>query len=187
VRIVAGTARGRPLKGPKSNAIRPTADRVRESVFNILGQFLSGERVLDLFAGTGALALEAISRGAGSAVLVDQNREAISLCTENAKSLGFESQVRVVASPVERALTQLLRQGERFELAFADPPYAAEAIAKTLVDAAELIVPQGTFVVEHAKRELLPERIGPWVRIDERAFGDTRVSIFRLGEPQKQE
>src|SRR5689334_4596427 len=107
MRIVAGSARGRALKGPRSAAIRPTADRVRESIFNILGQWLDGQRVLDLYAGTGALGLEAVSRGAARAVLVDSGKEAVSLCRQNAKDLGFGGQVTVVAMPVERAVEAL--------------------------------------------------------------------------------
>lgn len=181
MRIVAGSARGRTLKGPRSAAaIRPTADRVRESVFNILGQWLDGQRVLDLFAGTGALGLEAVSRGASGAVLVDSGREAVALCRENAKALGFEAQVKVMAAPVERALEQLLRAGERFDVIFADPPYAAEAIARTLERAEPLLAPGGVAVVEHDKREQVPAGVGRLARVDERDFGATRVTFFRF-------
>ncbi|AKQ66651.1 16S rRNA (guanine(966)-N(2))-methyltransferase [Myxococcus hansupus] len=101
MRIVAGTVKGRALAGPKSTSrhIRPTADRVRETLFNVLGQFLDGQRVLDLYAGTGALGLEAVSRGAGQAVLVDQDREALGLCRQNVDSLGLAGQVEIVAAP----------------------------------------------------------------------------------------
>src|SRR5438132_1215848 len=127
MRIVAGSARGRPLKGPKSaEVIRPTADRVRETLFNVLGQWLEGQSVLDLYAGTGALALEALSRGAAKAVLVDRDREAQALIRANAESLGFEGRVELLAMPVERAFAALA--GRRFELVFADPPYAASAV-----------------------------------------------------------
>jgi 16S rRNA (guanine(966)-N(2))-methyltransferase RsmD len=183
MRIVAGTARGRTLKGPKSQSIRPTADRVRESVFNILGQWLVGQRVLDLFAGTGAMAFEAISRGAISAVLVDKDREALSLCRANAEALGFASQVQVIAMPVEKAVGQLQKAGQRFDVVFADPPYAAEAIEKTLVQAQALLVPQGTFVVEYDKREAIPSVVGSLERADEREFGATRVAFFRFLAP----
>src|SRR5262249_22343130 len=104
MRIIAGTARGRRLLAPKSQAIRPTADRVREALFNLLGQSFGGIEVLDLFAGSGALALEALSRGARRAVMVDSDRSAIRLCGANAASLGFSERVRVIAAPVERAV-----------------------------------------------------------------------------------
>src|SRR5512132_3323905 len=101
MRIIAGTAKGRALKGPRGAGLRPTADRVRESIFNVLGQWLDGLRVLDLFAGTGALGLEAVSRGAREAVLVDSGREALQLCRENAEALGMAAQVQVRPGKVE--------------------------------------------------------------------------------------
>jgi len=180
MRIVAGSARGRALKGPRSAAIRPTADRVRESIFKILGQWLDGQRVLDLYAGTGALGLEAISRGAARAVLVDSGKEAVSLCRQNAQDLGFEERVAVMAMPVERAVEALARAGERFDLVFADPPYAAEVTTRTLERVEPLLAPGGVCVVEHDKREAVPESVGRLGRTDARAFGDTRVAFFRF-------
>src|SRR5947209_7907908 len=103
MRIIAGSARGRTLLGPKGEDIRPTSDKVRQSLFNILGQWLEG-RVLDLYAGTGALGLEAISRGAERAVLVDSGREAKELIAKNVAALGFSAQTEVLAMPAETAL-----------------------------------------------------------------------------------
>jgi 16S rRNA (guanine966-N2)-methyltransferase len=181
MRIIAGTARGRRLLAPRSEAIRPTADRVRESIFNVLGQSLSGQEVLDLFAGTGALALEALSRGAGGAVLVDSDREAIRLCKANAEGLGFVDRVRILNSPVARAIKLLQREGARFDLIFADPPYAARELAQIVgaVEAAALFNPGGVFCVEHDKRKAAPAAAGRLSKIDERGFGDTVVSIYR--------
>ena len=183
MRIVAGTAKGRALAGPKptSKHIRPTADRVRETLFNVLGQFLDGQSVLDLYAGTGALALEAVSRGAGRAVLVDQDREAQALCRQNTDALGFTSQVELLASPVSRALAELGRRGERFELIFADPPYAARVVETVLdgVVGAGLLAPSGMVVVEHDKREAAPDSHAGLNREDQRRFGDTLVSFYR--------
>ena len=132
MRILSGSARGRPLKGPKGPGIRPTADRVRETLFNVLGQYLEGGEVLDLFAGTGALALEALSRGAARAVLVDSGREALGLIRENAAALGFAERCEVLPSDALRALEHLGREGRRFALVFADPPYAQKVIADLL-------------------------------------------------------
>jgi 16S rRNA (guanine966-N2)-methyltransferase len=181
VRIGAGSARGRTLAGPKdARRIRPTADRVRQTVFNVLGQFFEGESVLDLYAGTGAFGLEALSRGAGFATLVDQDREALELCRANAASLGFEPRVRIIGSPVGEALAQLGREGVRFQLVFADPPYAAE-VAGPLLDqlsAARILDERGTFLVEHDKREDSPLQQGGLTRFDQRRFGDTVVSFY---------
>lgn len=183
MRIVAGTAKGRALAGPKptSKHIRPTADRVRETLFNVLGQFLDGQAVLDLYAGTGALGLEALSRGAGKAVLVDQDREALALCRQNTDFLGFGAQVEILSQPVDRALTALGRRGERFELVFADPPYAARVVETVLegVTGAGLLTPGAMVVVEHDKREPAPEAHAGLTREDQRRFGDTLVSFYR--------
>lgn len=183
MRIVAGSARGRPLKGPKGPGIRPTADRVRETLFNVLGQYLEGGCVLDLFAGTGALAFEALSRGAERAVLVDSGREALGLIRENAAALGFEARAEVIASDALRAVDRLGGEGRRFALVFADPPYAKKAIAELLqgIDRADLLEADGTVILEHGKHEPVPEREGRLAQVDQRAFGETRVTLYRLG------
>lgn len=183
MRIIAGSARGRPVKGPRASSrhIRPTADRVRESLFNVLGQWLDGVSVLDLYAGTGALALEAVSRGAAEAVLVDQDREALALCRENTAALGFGDRVQILPLAVARAALQLGKSGQHFGLIFADPPYAARMVAELLelVEAHVLLAPEGTLVVEHDKREDAPLEHAGFSRTDQRSFGDTRVSIYR--------
>lgn len=184
MRIVAGSARGRALAGPRPGSahIRPTADRVRETLFNVLGQWLEGQVVLDLYAGTGALALEALSRGASRAVLVDQDREALALCRSNARSLGFEPQAEVLAQPVERAVKLLAQRGERFDLIFADPPYAARQVERVLeqVVGEGLLAAAGTLVVEHDRREPAPQEQAGLRRVDQRRFGDTLVSLYRV-------
>ncbi len=184
MRIVAGTARGRALAGPKSTSkhIRPTADRVRETLFNVLGQWLEGESVLDLYAGTGALGLESVSRGAARAVLVDQDREALSLCRKNVEALGFSGQVEILGQPVGRAMEALGRRGERFGLVFADPPYAARVVEEVLEGVARhgLLASGGTVVVEHDRREAAPQSHAGFSQVDQRRFGDTLVTLFRI-------
>ncbi|MBI5543409.1 MAG: 16S rRNA (guanine(966)-N(2))-methyltransferase RsmD [Deltaproteobacteria bacterium] len=183
MRIVAGTARGRALKGPRGPGLRPTADRVRETVFNILGQWLDGQVVLDLFAGTGALALEALSRGAARAVLVDSGREAVRLCHENAAELGMTDRVQVVFAPVDAK--SLRRVRGPFDLVFADPPYAAQTPTQILelLCNTGLLAPAGRLVVEHDKRVESPEALADLRREDQRLFGDTSVSFYRREPP----
>lgn len=179
MRIVAGSARGRVLAGPKSDdVIRPTADRVRETLFNVLGQWCEGLSVLDVFAGTGALAFEALSRGASRAVLVDQGREAQTLIRTNASALGFAELIEVVAMPADRGLETLTRRGARFDLVFIDPPYRLEVGGATLTACEPLVNPGGRVVVEHATSETLPEQVGSLSRVDERVFGATVVTVF---------
>jgi 16S rRNA (guanine966-N2)-methyltransferase len=183
MRIVAGSVRGRTLKAPRSAAvIRPTADRVRESVFNVLGQTCEGLRVLDLFAGTGALAFEALSRGAAKAVLVDSGREAQQLCRENAEALGFTSIVELLPLSAERGIAKLSVRGDRFELIFADPPYAQTAVDNLLawLTTHPLLAPGGRLVLEHSKHETAAETAGAFSRIDQRIFGETVVSIYAI-------
>ncbi len=180
MRIIAGTARGRTLKGPKGPGLRPTADRVRESIFNILGQYFDGIAVLDLFAGTGALALEALSRGAARAVLVDKGREALKLCRENAESLGMSDRAEIVVAAVDASGLAGLKGRGPFQLLFADPPYADFTPAKVLelVDAAGLVAAGGRAVVEHDKRSEAPEAVGAFRLAETRRFGDTAVSFY---------
>lgn len=179
MRVIAGTARGRSILGPKSQEIRPTSDRVRETIFNVLGQWVEG-RVLDLFAGTGALAIEALSRGASAAVLVDSGREAKKLIPRNLEALGFSDRAELLAMPFDRAIDALQRRGESFSLVFADPPYALH-VGQKLVDAiaqSSLLAPGGTLLLESDKREVAPS-CPELPEIDERAFGDTRVRLYR--------
>jgi 16S rRNA (guanine966-N2)-methyltransferase len=181
VRIVAGTLRGRPLAGPKGPGLRPTADRVRESLFNLLGQFFEGGEVLDLYAGTGALAFEALSRGMGRAVLVDRSAESARLVAENARALGMEGAIELLRMPVARALPRLAAEGRRFSLVFADPPYAEEEVAGVVraVGEGRLLADGGTLLVEHGRREPVPESVAGLTRVDSRRFGDTVVSLYR--------
>ncbi len=169
------------MKAPKkADVIRPTADRVRESVFNVLGQTCEGLSVLDLFAGTGALAFEALSRGAVKAVLVDSGREAQQLCRENGEALGFSSVIEVLPLSAEKGIAKLSARGDRFELIFADPPYAQTAVDNLLawLTANPLLTEGGRLVLEHSKHEIAPERSGAFARLDQRIFGETVVSIF---------
>ncbi len=187
MRIIAGSARGRTLKGPRGAGLRPTADRVRESIFNILGQWLDDLSVLDLFAGTGALAFEALSRGATRAVLVDSSREAIALCRQNARALGMEDRAKIVVGPVEKRTLEHLEPAA-FDLVFADPPYAAATPLQVLelVVGAGLIAAGGRLVLEHDRRSEAPGSVGCLRRSDERRFGDTAVSFYaRLVNPSE--
>ena len=183
MRIVAGSAKGRVLAAPKSDdVIRPTADRVRETIFNVLGQRCDGLTVLDLFAGTGALGLEAVSRGAIKAVLVDREKEALELCRLNTDTFKFTDRVEIIAGSAIQTIGILGKKGRVFELVFSDPPYALAAGVSVLEALAEakIVSNEGVAVIEHGKNEQLPERVGDFVQIDERDFGTAIVTIFRL-------
>ena len=177
MRIVAGSARGRALVAPHGLATRPTSDKVRGAVFNVLGQFFEGGTVLDLYAGSGALALEALSRGCERAVCVDAAREAAEAIRRNAEACGFGARVEVRREPVELALGRLPRVA--FSLAFLDPPYALGP-EPALAGVAPVLAPGATVVAEHDARRPPPDRVGALALVDRRAYGDTGISIYRL-------
>ena len=161
--------------------MRPTADRVREAVFNILGSRTEGARVLDLFAGTGALGLEALSRGALSAVLVESDPRTFAVMRRNVLELGA-SGAEPLLMDYRAALRVLTRRCSRFDLAFLDPPYGKGIAARSADDlaGAGVLEPGGTVVVEEAERTgELPFPPG-WERFEDRRYGDTRVMIFTV-------
>ena len=176
MRIVAGTARGRRLLAPAGGTTRPTSDKVRGAVFNLLGQFFAGGAVLDLYAGTGALALEALSRGCARAVCVEADRRAVEALRRNADACGFADRVEIRLERVAEAAGRLPR--EAFDLAFVDPPYA-EGPEAALAGLAGLLRPGGRAVAEHDARRPPPDRVGPLALEDRRAYGDTGISIYR--------
>ena len=186
MRVIAGEAKGRRLKAPKGRELRPTADRVKEALFNILPHDLSGRKVLDLFAGTGSLSVEALSRGAEEAVLVDVSKDAAQVIEENLRLLKFTAKSRVLTAPVFKSVRMLARRKERFDLIFLDPPYDKELVGETLkaVAAEGLLAQSGVAVAEHSVREKVQERYGALVLTDRRRYGDTQLSFFASSEEQ---
>jgi len=179
MRIIAGEARGRRLFAPDGDETRPTADRVKESLFNILGQRVPGAAVLDLFAGSGALALEAISRGAAFAALCDVRSDAAKVIERNIALVRAESRTLLIRADWREALTKL--RGRRFSLVFLDPPYrmldvysaAAEALR-----AQNLLAPGAVLVMERKAKSPLTLPDGFEI-FDERRYGDTSVALIR--------
>lgn len=185
MRIIAGVFKGRRL-APVKGRTRPTAAKVREAVFNILGSAVEGVRVLDLFAGTGALGIEAISRGAAVAIFVEDHPEAVKALRRNLEELGLEKQTTVWPLPVTMALKKMAARGERFGLAFLDPPYGggkAEATMEALATL-DLLSPGASVVVEYSRRETLPEASGGLRRKQVRRYGDTQVAFYLKQESQ---
>ena len=185
MRIIAGSARGRKLFAPAGEDTRPTADRIREALFNILGSRVWDARVLDLFGGTGAMALEALSRGAARAVIVDANRAAIQAIRRNAEAVLGEAlaeRARIIRADYRSAIGGL--QGERFELVFLDPPYRmldSYPDALRRLRAADALAPEAVLVLERAREAALalPEEFEVY---DTRAYGETAVDFARLRE-----
>lgn len=178
MRIIAGTFGGRRLHPPKGTAIRPTADRVREAIFSIIGPVVTGAEVLDLFAGTGAMGLEALSRGASRATFVDQSRHAVQLIRSNVKVCHVSDRVRVFHGAVNQIIRRLAAQNEAFDLIFIDPPYGSNSIQQSLLILGE-VVRTGTMVVaEHGSKNPLPVQMQEWSLTEERQYGDTTVSFY---------
>lgn len=172
VRVTGGAFRGRGLAVPPG--ARPTEGRVREALFSIWSDRLENARVLDLFAGSGVVGLEAVGRGALSAVAVDGDLRTIKILEENAARLGEKIAVRRLTLP-----GGLSRLTGPFDLVFADPPYAFEPYAELLAGVAPLLAPDGEVVVEHSSRREMPLEAGPLVRVDVRRYGESSLSFYR--------
>jgi pantetheine-phosphate adenylyltransferase/16S rRNA (guanine(966)-N(2))-methyltransferase RsmD len=179
LRIIAGTARGTRL-APVPKNVRPTSDRVRESIFNALGQFFTGD-VLDLYAGTGTLGIEALSRGADRAVFVEKDQRALAAIRENLRRTRVEDRAEVVAGDVGRTLDRMLTDGRQFSLIFADPPYriAATEVRCVLSRLAALLTPGGRAVIESGEA-LAEGTIGK--KGATRRYGGTYVTILEQSE-----
>lgn len=181
MRVIAGSAKGRSLKCPRGPRVRPTPDRVREAVFSIIGQRVQGAVVLDLFAGTGALGIEAISRGAKQSVFVEKDMTALKILRGNVDACGFKAQSRIVKAPV---LPYLRSAGipENVDLVFADPPYRSGEGIKTLLALSKRAksLSKGLIVYEYDpgdEPEPIPENLEV---IDIRNYGDTSVMFLEV-------
>ncbi|MPZ77139.1 MAG: 16S rRNA (guanine(966)-N(2))-methyltransferase RsmD [Deltaproteobacteria bacterium] len=181
MRVIGGNARGRRLKVPKGQSVRPTSGRVKEALFNILPRDLSGIKLLDLFAGTGNVSIEAISRGAAEAILIDSSVESGKVIRENLRRLRFTDRTRVWIIPVFRALRLLARRGESFDMIFLDPPYERNWIDASLEMIAQgsLLRSSGTLIVEHSAREQVNSDYGALVMDDQRNYSGTLLSFFK--------
>jgi 16S rRNA (guanine966-N2)-methyltransferase len=184
MRVIGGEFKGRRLLVPRGGKIRPTSDRVREAIFDILGPVWTFQRVLDLFAGTGSLGIEALSRGAPEAVFVEQGKGALTVLRGNLKALGLQSRAWVLSLAVKRGIAVLGERGEAFDLIFMDPPYGKGLVAKTLEEIVQrgILTATGVVVTEHSPREeiLPPLGLAP---SQQRRYGDTALSFFQEGSP----
>lgn len=177
VRITGGTLRGRTVAVPKK--ARPTEGRVREALFSIWNELLPGARLLDLFAGSGIVALEAVSRGALSATCLEGDLAAVRLLVANCRKLAPGAiEVRRVSLPAGLADDVTVRAGQ-YDLIFADPPYQLLAYAKLIAAAEPLLAPQGELAIEHSSRSTLPEEASGLVLTDRRRYGESSLSFYR--------
>ena len=178
MRVIAGAYGGRTLKAPPGDSTRPTSDRVRESLFSILGETVQDADVLDLFAGSGALSFECLSRGARHALLFERDRDTARLIRGNAEALGLASTVDIRQEDFLMALTRL--QGP-FDLVFLDPPYASGLLEPALmaIGRAGILSDRGILVAEHSSRETLPEAPEGLYGTDRRLYGAVGFTFYR--------
>jgi len=187
MRVIAGEARGRKLLAPRDERIRPTADRVKEALFSMLTSRLGdfgGMRVLDIFAGTGNLGIEALSRGAEYAVFIDSHRESADIVRKNLEITRYAGKGKVIVQDAAAALKRLSRDEAPFHLVFLDPPYhggQTQAILAALADSP--LIDRGTTVVaEFAKKERIPTEFGTLQESERRSYGDTTISLLTISD-----
>jgi|DewCreStandDraft_2_1066082.scaffolds.fasta_scaffold15563_2 16S rRNA (guanine966-N2)-methyltransferase len=194
MRVIAGQARGRPLRTLPGQVVRPTADKIRAAIFSMLESWLAattglpldptiiwqGRRVLDLYAGTGAVGIEALSRGAAWAEFVEANPAACRVLRQNLETVGFATRARLHCAPVQQVLGQPDRLSGPYDVIFLDPPYGDPSLPVVLerIIRLGLLKPDGLLVIEHAREQPLPPRLDGLVCIRERRYGRTMVSIY---------
>jgi 16S rRNA (guanine966-N2)-methyltransferase len=178
VRVISGTLKGRRLKAPTWEGLRPTSDKLRETLFNILAPRIEGARVLDGYAGTGAVGIEALSRGAAHVTFVERDRRAHALIADNLAHCGLTEGYAIIRASVRRALAAL--QGASFDIMVFDPPYNQEPaeVDDVLGAAADRLAADGVLVVEHARRDAAPGSAGRLVRTRDVISGDSALSFY---------
>jgi 16S rRNA (guanine(966)-N(2))-methyltransferase RsmD len=190
MRVIGGSFKGRRLKAPSWDGLRPTSDKLRETLFNILAPRISGARVLDGYAGTGALGIEALSRGAAWVTLIEDDRRAQMLIAENLALCGIENSYAIIRAKVARALDSLHNQPafEPFEIVLLDPPYGpgpasghgVEDLDAILTAAGRVLAPDGVLVLERARRDPAPEAAGRLRHSRTVVSGDSALSFYEM-------
>jgi 16S rRNA (guanine966-N2)-methyltransferase len=186
VRVIGGSAKGRRLTTLRTLALRPTPDRVREALFNILGGSIDGAAVLDFFAGSGAIGLEALSRGARVAVFVEAHEPACRLIEDNLRRCGLYEHAVVWCREASKAIPALKAHRRTFDVIFLDPPYQTPLLEDTLHQLGDgrMLEARGQVIAEHYFKRALPERFGRLHRTRLARFGDVALSFYRAPEPE---
>jgi len=181
LRVIAGEAKGRRLKAPKGHATRPTSDRTKEALFNIIGGRIINAKFLDLYAGTGAIGIEAISRGAEWLVLVENNPRAVRVIMENLQLTGLADRAEIMSQEAHRAVKMLSARDKKFDIIFMDPPYMKGFIERGLAEISEgkLLAPGGLIITESSKLDVLPEEVGNLRLVRKEKYGDTVLSFYQ--------
>lgn len=180
MRVISGNAKGRPLRAVPGTGTRPTTDKVKEAVFSMIGPYFDGGDALDLFAGTGALGIEAVSRGMSRAVFIDADRKAIETIRHNVQTARMEEHAEIFRTDAMQALKAMAKRSRAFDFIFLDPPYRMKQVPDLLLYMEEHGVARegATVVVEHDAAHRYPERIGSFVMRRHAEYGETGISIY---------
>lgn len=180
MRVISGTAKGRPLKSVPGISTRPTTDKVKEAIFSVVGPYFNGGKVLDLFAGSGALGIEALSRGMDEGIFIDLDRTSVQIIRHNLAACGFIDRAEVYRNDAVKALKQLAKREMRFDLLFLDPPYRIKNMDELLqqVDELGLMAEQATIVIEHDSGHHYPEWINDFQQIRHAEYGETGITYY---------
>ncbi len=184
LRIISGSLKGKQLKSFKGYGIRPTSDRVKEALFNIISPVMTEDtRVLDLFSGTGSLGIEALSRGAVSVCFVEKTKSSLNLLRQNIKLCNLTKKAEIMPCDVKKAISKLGEKGRTFDLVFADPPYGKGLIDETFEALSVSGIVKGAIVVaEHPPGEAVRSAYNQLERFDSRKYGGTSLSFFKVGD-----
>lgn len=189
MRVISGKAGGRILKAVPGMGTRPTTDKVKEAVFSMIGPYFEGGVAIDLFAGTGGLGIEALSRGMDRAIFTDCERKSVEIVRENLRITGLEQQAEVYRNDAFRALKALAKRNVQADLIFLDPPYRLEIIEELLLKIGEYrLAREGAVAVaEQDASRLLPERIGSFERLRRSDYGETAIHLYAFRETKQEE
>jgi 16S rRNA (guanine966-N2)-methyltransferase len=189
MRVISGKCKGRRLQAVPGTSTRPTTDKVKEAIFNMIGPYFSGGMGLDLFSGSGGLGIEALSRGLDRVIFVDHDVKAVQTVKKNVTTCRLLEQAEIYRNDAERALRAIVKRGLRFHLIFLDPPYKEQKLESILsfIDEHKLLEKGGAVVAEHSAETHLAEQVGRLVKWKHEVYGITAVSIYRYMDEQKGE
>ncbi|SKA92313.1 16S rRNA (guanine(966)-N(2))-methyltransferase RsmD [Caloramator quimbayensis] len=184
MRIITGIAKGRKIKVPEGNNTRPTLDRVKESIFNIVNNRIPDSFILDLFAGSGNLGLECISRGSKSCIFCEKNKTAFSYLKENVINLGFNSNCELYNHDAFFVLKKCAQRNLKFDIIFLDPPYGRNLIIESLknIDCYNLLDTNGIIITEYDENDIIPDKIGHFTKYRTEKYGRVRISFWNKEE-----
>lgn len=180
MRVIAGERKGLQLKSLKGSNTRPTSNKVKESIFNIIGPFFNGGLVVELFGGSGALSIEAVSRGMDKAIIFEKNRKACHIIQENVDKCRYEEKIHIERADAKISMPILKHENKEIDLLFVDPPYAEEKFYEIINKLVEenLLAPHAVIVCEHDKQVQLPINYGPYIKVKNVIYGNISISIY---------